>query len=245
MSGSRGMWSGAALVFAAVDVAYMLLLRSSSPRGPDEDLLAYTVSGAIAASLPALAAALVWIAWRWRVGDRLSGMDGPARLLAAAVATLPADRRDWGAAMTAELAQVRRRRERWRFAAGCARTAVFPPRGHRALVAAVAALAVAVVAGSWLAAGRALPELRVFAVTFAGLVGLLATVAASRARRPRRPAAGLSIAVVGLAGVAASVALTGYYLRTDASVVLDYPNAIMLAVGLAIGLWLSLVRRGR
>ncbi|BCB83299.1 hypothetical protein [Phytohabitans suffuscus] len=241
MTRSRGIWFGAALVFAAVDVAYVLLLGSSSPRGPEEDLRSYLLTSAILASPAALAGALVWVAWRWRVGDRLSGLDGPARLLAAAVATLPADRLDWGVAMTAELAQVRRRRERWRFALGCTRTAVFPPRGHRAPVAAVAALAVAVAVGAALATGRALPELRVFAVTFAGLAGVLATVAVSRARRPRRPAPGLPIAAAGLVGVVASAALTGYYLRTDASVVLDRPNAILLAVALAAGLWLSLV----
>jgi len=49
-------------------------------------------------------------------------------------ATLPADRRDWGAAMAAELAQVRSRSSRWWFAAGCARGALFPPRNSRAPV---------------------------------------------------------------------------------------------------------------
>jgi len=58
----------------------------------------------------AIAAWLLWRAWWRRAGDRL----------AAAGATLPADRRDWGAAMAAELAQVEDRGARWRFAAGCA-----------------------------------------------------------------------------------------------------------------------------
>jgi hypothetical protein len=168
-------------------------------------------------------------------------MDGPARLLAAAVATLPADRRDWGSAMTAELAQVPDRRERWRFATGCARTALFPPRGQWAPVLAVAALATALVVITGLAVGRALPELQVFAVTFVALIGALATVAVSRARRLHRPAPGLPTTVTGLAGVAACVAVTGYYLGTDASVVLDPFDAITLAVLLAVGLWLSLV----
>jgi hypothetical protein len=44
--------------------------------------------------------------WWRQAGAGIAGLDGPARLLAAATATLPADRRDWGAAMTAELAQV-------------------------------------------------------------------------------------------------------------------------------------------
>lgn len=241
MTGSRGLWVGAAVVFAAVDVGYQLLLSFSSPRGPDEAFWPYVIGGSVLAAPAAVAATLVWMAaWLW-VGARLAGMDGPARLVAAAVGTLPADRRDWGLAMTAELGRVPGRRERWRFAFGCARTALFPPRGHRALALAVAALAAGLVVSAAMATGAALPELRVFAVTFAGLVGVLATVAVSRARRPRRPAAGLPIAVAGLAGVVASVAVTGYYLRTDASVVLGRPNAVFLAVALAAGLWLSLV----
>jgi hypothetical protein len=83
-----------------------------------------------------IAARLLWRAcWR-QAGARLSALDGPAWLLAAAAATLPPDRRDWGAAMAAELAQVRDRAARWRFAAGCARAAVFPPGGSRAAVVA-------------------------------------------------------------------------------------------------------------
>lgn len=54
----------------------------------------------------AVAAWLLWRAWWRQAGVRLSALDGPGRLLAAAAATLPAGRRDWGAAMEAELAQV-------------------------------------------------------------------------------------------------------------------------------------------
>jgi hypothetical protein len=53
-----------------------------------------------------IAAQLLWRTW-WRgAGAGLAVLDGPAQLLAVATATLPADRRDLGAAMTAELAQV-------------------------------------------------------------------------------------------------------------------------------------------
>jgi hypothetical protein len=76
-----------------------------------------------------LAAWLLWRTWWRRAGARLSILDGPRWLLAAAAATLPADRRDWGAAMTAELAQVPDGPARWRFAVGCARAAVFPAVG--------------------------------------------------------------------------------------------------------------------
>jgi hypothetical protein len=54
-----------------------------------------------------IATRLLWRTWWRRAGARLSTLDGPARLLAAAAATLPEDRRDWSAAMTAELTQVR------------------------------------------------------------------------------------------------------------------------------------------
>ncbi|WP_262009203.1 hypothetical protein [Streptomyces sp. FIT100] len=142
--------------------------------------------------------------------------------------------------MTAELAQVPDRGERWRFATGCARTAVFPPRGRPAPAFAVAGLAVAAVVVTGPAVGRTIPELRVFAVTFVVLFGALATAAAFRVRRLGRPAPGLPTAIGGLAGVTACIAVTGYFLRTDASVVLGRFGAIALAVLLAVGLWLSL-----
>ena len=44
--------------------------------------------------------------------------DGPARLLAVAVRVMPAERREWGRAMQAELAAVAERPERWSFAWG-------------------------------------------------------------------------------------------------------------------------------
>lgn len=232
---------GAASVFAAVDAGYVLLLSWGSPPAPEEDLWAYTATNAVLATPAGLAGALLWITWWLRVGVRLAAMDAPERLLTAAVATLPADRRDWGRAMTAELASVPDRRERRRFAIGCARTAVFPPRGHRTPVLAVAALAAAAVACTGPAVGHALPELRVFAVTFVALVGALATVAVSRARRPHRSAPGLPTTFTGLAGVAACIAVSCYSLGTDASVVLRPSAAVTLAVLPAVGLWLSLI----
>jgi hypothetical protein len=95
-----------------------------------------------------VAAWLLRRAWWRQAGARLSRLDGPGWLLAAASATLPAERRDWGAAMTAELAQVPARRERWRFAAGCARAAVLPPGGSRAPVGVAGALAVVATAAA-------------------------------------------------------------------------------------------------
>ncbi len=53
--------------------------------------------------------------------------DAPDRVLAAAVALLPAGRREWGTAMRAELAGIGGRGERARFALGCARAVVSQP----------------------------------------------------------------------------------------------------------------------
>jgi hypothetical protein len=93
------------------------------------------------------------------VRRQLSALDGPARLLAAATATLPADRRDWGQAIVAELAQVpvQERAARWRFAAGCAHAASFPPGGSRTAVGVAGALAVTATAAAASATSAGLP----------------------------------------------------------------------------------------
>lgn len=52
----------------------------------------------------------------------------PDRMLAWAVRRMPAERREWGVAMLAELAALRRPATRWRFALSCTRVALFPPR---------------------------------------------------------------------------------------------------------------------
>lgn len=55
-------------------------------------------------------------------------MDASTRILAAAARLLPDDRREWGAAMRAELAQINDAPSRRRFALGCARASLFSPR---------------------------------------------------------------------------------------------------------------------
>jgi hypothetical protein len=201
----------------------------------------------------AIAAWLLWRAWWRQAGVRVSALDGPARLLAAATPTLPADRRDWGAAMAAELAQVpvQERAARWRFAAGCAWAAIFPPGGTRAAVGAAGVLAVTATGAAAWAAGAALPAGRVFALTFVGLLGGLATLAVARSRRAGHAGPGPTVAGLGLAGVAACVAFLGYYLaefptyhraRLHAWTLVSLPpvTAAVLAVLLAGCLWLAL-----
>jgi len=58
-------------------------------------------------------------------------MDTPRLLLTIAVRRMSAERGEWGAAMLAELAQLQHPSTRWRFALGCARVALFPPRKVR------------------------------------------------------------------------------------------------------------------
>lgn len=60
----------------------------------------------------------------------------PERLLAAAVRHMPAERSEWGAAMLAELAQLRHPVTRWQFALSCLRVALFPPdwRGQNVML---------------------------------------------------------------------------------------------------------------
>jgi hypothetical protein len=197
-----------------------------------------------------LAAWLLWRAWWRQAGARLSALDGPRWLLAAAAATLPADRRDWGAAMAAELAQVPDGPGRWRFAVGCARTAVLPPGGSRAPVVVAGALAAVAVAATALATGVVLPAGRVFTLVFVGLLGGLATVAVARRGRAGGAGPGPVVAVLALVGVAACVVATVYYLAEYPSypqtrgpaIALSLPpvTAVVLAVVLAGFLWLGL-----
>jgi hypothetical protein len=245
----------AAAAAAATPFAYLWVLQV---RNADEPLtlqvrLDMAIWMAVFGTPWMLAAWLLWRAWWRQAGARLSTLDGPGWLLAAAAATLPVDRRDWGAAMTAELAQVQDRAARWRFAAGCARAAAFPPGGDRAAVGVAGALAIATTAATALATGAALPAGRVFALAFVGLLGGLATLTVARSRRVARVGlAGPGPAIAGLAlvGIAACVAFTTWYLAEYPSTYHGLPpttsatlppvTAVVLAVALAGCLWLAL-----
>lgn len=75
-------------------------------------------------------AVLFCIFWKRIKASRaaLPGMDVPGVLLASVANWMPEDRREWGAAMGAELDQIHRRAARWWFAMSCLRVALFPPR---------------------------------------------------------------------------------------------------------------------
>jgi len=237
---------------AAAPFAWLWVLQMSSARDPltAQARLDMAIWMAVFGTPWMLAAWLLWRAWWRQAGAELSALDGPGWLLAAAAATLPADRRDWGAAMAAELAQVQDRASRWRFAAGCARAAVFPPRGSRVAVLVAGALAVAAIVAAALVTGAALPAGRVFALTFVALVGGLATLTVARSRQVGRAGPGPAIAGLALVGIAACVAFTTYYLAEYPSYHRVHPpaiavslppvTAVVLAVVLAGCVWLAL-----
>ncbi|MEV6841828.1 hypothetical protein [Actinoplanes sp. NPDC051411] len=137
---------------------------------------------------------LVWVArparLRGRRGPATEITDGPSRLLGWAVRALPADRASWGEAMFGELHEMRNRRQRWRFAAGCAGAAILLPSrradfaGLAARLMAATALACAglvayglthypailTLPGTW-------PVLAIFASVLAGYTAIAAALA--------------------------------------------------------------------
>ena len=187
-----------------------------------------------------VAAGLLWWTWRAKTAPSSSTMDTPARLLAVATATLPESRGDWGAAMVAELAQVRASRARWRFAVGCSRTAIFPPRSNRGPVVGVVGLSAGAVILTGFAVGETFPPMRVFAMTFAGLVGAAVVVAVARSRPLSRPRSGSLVLAAGITGVASCIAATVYLIDQypTAALHLHPVAAIFLATLLAGALWL-------
>src|SRR5688572_13742219 len=83
--------------------------------GPNMAVVASTL---VLMALPWLAAVLL-VRRLWRSPEVPPPHDAPARLLRIAIAAQPPHRRDWGTAMSAELAAIADRAERWRFALGC------------------------------------------------------------------------------------------------------------------------------
>ncbi|MFF9016852.1 hypothetical protein ACF09C_28265 [Streptomyces sp. NPDC014870] len=162
-----------------------------------------------------LAARFVLHHWWVTTGSRLAPMDPPERLLTAAVAALPERRREWGAAMAAELTEVEGRAERWRFALSSVRATLWlgAGGGRPGVVTLVAAAVVASTAAAGPLAGAAVPGLDVFAAAFTALVGALVVLAVARAGRPALPVPVPTFLVV--AGVVAAIAVTVVFLRRE------------------------------
>jgi len=239
-------------VVAAFAAGYLTVVTSAPPSESPASYWTTALALAVPMSLWILAALLVVGFWWERAGPRLSTLDPPARLLATAVATLPEHRRDWGAAMTAELGEVQGRAARWGFALSGARAAVrLPhPAGWPALAVA-AGLAAAVVAAAGWGAGAAVPGLGSFTAVFVGILGALVVLAVARSRRPRLPVLVLvvklpvpAVTVLVTAGVAASLAVTvttvHLDLREPASArIPSLGGGVLLATVLAICLWVA------
>jgi hypothetical protein len=195
---------------------------------------------AIPTALWVAAALLLLHHWWSRTGVRMSAMDPPGRLLAAAVATLPDHRREWGMAMDAELAEVQGRSARWRFALSSAQAALrLPPLGGWPLLVLVTGVVAATVAVAGLAVEAAVPGLGVFALSFAGLVGAVVVLAVARLRRMRLPAPAATLLVAG--GVAVAITMTVIFLLRDPAAARYLPpaNAVFLAAVLAGCLWIA------
>jgi hypothetical protein len=132
--------------------------------------------------------------------------DTPARLVASAVRRLPEDRREWGRAMAAELAQVSGGAHRWRFAAGVLRVVLFPPVRRPGRVLLVAAAALLVATGATVAAAREVPTLSAFVATLSLLLCGYAIVVATRSSRRRWSLPQTVVGGVAVGAAAAAVA---------------------------------------
>jgi hypothetical protein len=225
---------------------WLLMVATTDPREMLGRYLLTAFGVAILATPWVIAGQLLWRDWLARSSVPGSTTDGPALLLAIAVGALPPERREWGTAMISELAHLRGGMARWELALGCAWAcvwaAIFPRDGRRApaLAAGVTATIAVLVAGY--AVGQVMPAMRLFTETFIALVGVLATLAVARSRPARLVAAGLAVVALGLAGVAACIALTAYVLATSPQPAnaLRPREAVLLAVALAGCLWLAL-----
>jgi hypothetical protein len=178
--------------------------------------------------------------WWSRTGIRLFAMDPPGRLLAAAVATLPNDRGEWGLAMHAELAEVHGRPARWRFALSSARAALrLPSLGSWPVLALTSGVAAVAVVAAGLAVGAAVPGLAAFAVGFVGLVGAMGVLAVARLRRLRLLVPLPALLVIG--GVASAIIMTVIFLHRDPAAARYLPpaDAVFLAAVLAGCLWIA------
>jgi hypothetical protein len=88
----------AAVAVAATPFACLWVVQVANAPDPltARAVLDIAIWMAVLATPTMLAAWLLWRAWWRQAGPGLSGMDGPAWLLSAAGALLPADRREWG-----------------------------------------------------------------------------------------------------------------------------------------------------
>jgi hypothetical protein len=230
-------------VVAAFATFWLMAVGLNDPPEFQSQYLKSAIAVAVIATPWVFAARMLWRACWTQNPAAAIATDAPALLLTMATAALPENRQEWGAAMTAELDQVQGRSSRWWFAAGCAWTALFPPRSSRMplLIACGSTAAVAAIAGE--AVGFTLPALRVFAVTFVALVGAIVTLAVARSRPLREFMPWQITTVAVIVSVASGIATTAYFLVMNPLAAEHLPPiaAIWLAILLAASLWFALL----
>ena len=176
------------------------------------------------------------------------GGDIPARVVAAAAAWLPAHRRDWGRAMTAELAHVHDQAGRWRFALGALRIALFLPSGRGRRVLAVALAGLVAAAAVTAVAAAVIPDLALSAAILGLLLGGYATLRTARTARPGGPrwtTPGVMVAVVAVATVTAAIVSVARIALVHPAAAADGTHvfAVLFAVALACYLAVALGQR--
>jgi WD40 repeat protein len=162
-----------------------------------------------------------------------AGRDPADRLLALAVALLPAARQDWGRAMRAEQAHIGSGQDRWRFAVGCLRVALWQgPLWRVAGSLAAQAGAIFVTVASGLTGS--------FAVEVVGLVLVLPPASWWLGRRTGYfGQSGVSRAArigrrVGLGAVAAALVVTIGFMTTHIQRYHDNPAAAAVFLGIVV-----------
>lgn len=166
--------------------------------------------------------------------------DTPQRIVTTAMHLMPPPRRDWGQAMIAELAQITRPADRWRFTAGVVRVVVFPPPPRPRRVLAVAITGALVVAAATATAARQVPGIAVFVAVFGLLVCGYATVAVARSQRPQRGLPHVIVAVTAVAGLSATITVVAVSVAHPAATVDHTHHVVTILFALILTGYLAL-----
>jgi hypothetical protein len=197
---------------------------------------------AVAATPWVIAARMLFRDWLKRASTAYVAVDVPSHLLAMATAALPADRRDWGLAMSAEMSHVQGYAARWRFALDCARVALFPPRRSSTPLALVILALIVVVATTYVLIGYALPAMQVFAAWFIAFISLIIMQATASSQKTPPIRSTTLVNLAGALAVGACVLVTGYFLVKNPTAVEYFPTyvAAIFAALLAACMWLTI-----
>ncbi len=182
--------------------------------------------------MPVLVLAVLVVVGLLLMNRRRAEGDLPARLVSVATNRFAASCGEWGQAMAAELTAVPARSQRWRFALGVARVALFPPIRHRGRLLWVAAAGLAAAAGATALAARDVPSLSVFVAVLGVLLCGYATVATTRMARPSVPQG--MVAVLGLAGVGALIGVVVWTAHAHPAATADATHVFSVVLALTL-----------